>query len=456
MSNKSLEQALANLLPTHAEALPPELIKHASSLLAQSRSYGSSLKPEEEIARPYVCAEIACRRLSKPLKLPPPLGRPPCPPRVYKKIYTYLEQALLKASARTTPKKLTSTSSSTSLRSPSKNAPAAATTANGSPFKRPLPSVSHSQKPENGTKPKARLQSKQTNGVSSQNTVKDAPSWTMPLIRGVCKALSTRTADTTPFSRPSISARLPPHVFAGVSSILSFVAETEDWGDDEAQRQFLEPLMTAASTAPAGTIYKERVATLVVAVYFVVLARRRPLANKAKSKSKSRSKEAEAETEGEKLDVDTYIEMARTALASVGLDGMGYVDDVDVWLSIIMTRKWTVGREWFENVPGPGKEGEGEGGVNEGELGDELEGGDDDEEDEIIGPKRRKAMRRQTRRLSGDNDGVKLHGGLQPGLGTMMQDRLNWLSEERREEYAKWKEGVMRRIRAIEGGVAAS
>ena len=62
MSNKAIEQALATLLPTHAHTLPVELVNHASALFVQSRSFSDSLKPAEEIARPHVCAEIACRR----------------------------------------------------------------------------------------------------------------------------------------------------------------------------------------------------------------------------------------------------------------------------------------------------------------------------------------------------------------------------------------------------------
>ena len=62
MSNKAIEQALATLLPTHAHALPPELVNHASALFVQSRSFSDSLKPAEEIGRPHVCAEIAYKR----------------------------------------------------------------------------------------------------------------------------------------------------------------------------------------------------------------------------------------------------------------------------------------------------------------------------------------------------------------------------------------------------------
>lgn len=62
MSHKSIEQSLANLLPGVADELPRELISLASFLVTQSRTYGTTLKPEMEIARPYACAEIACKR----------------------------------------------------------------------------------------------------------------------------------------------------------------------------------------------------------------------------------------------------------------------------------------------------------------------------------------------------------------------------------------------------------
>jgi origin recognition complex subunit 6 len=62
MNNRPVEQALGILVPTHAADLPQELLSLALNLVAQSRSFSSSLKPEEEIARPFACAEIACRR----------------------------------------------------------------------------------------------------------------------------------------------------------------------------------------------------------------------------------------------------------------------------------------------------------------------------------------------------------------------------------------------------------
>lgn len=71
MNNRPVEQALATLVPTHAGDLPQELLSLATSLVAQSRSFSASLKPEEEIARPYACAEIACRRYAPESSIAP-------------------------------------------------------------------------------------------------------------------------------------------------------------------------------------------------------------------------------------------------------------------------------------------------------------------------------------------------------------------------------------------------
>lgn len=59
---KSITQALNGLVPTLNGPLEPELAKLASSLLVQSRSKASTLKADEEIARSYACAHIACER----------------------------------------------------------------------------------------------------------------------------------------------------------------------------------------------------------------------------------------------------------------------------------------------------------------------------------------------------------------------------------------------------------
>ena len=61
--DRSIAQALTGLIPSFTGPLPPELVELAVSLLAQSRNKASSLKAEEEIARSYACANLACERL---------------------------------------------------------------------------------------------------------------------------------------------------------------------------------------------------------------------------------------------------------------------------------------------------------------------------------------------------------------------------------------------------------
>lgn len=62
MSKATTEQALTGLIPALSGPLPAELVDLALSLLARSRSVAHSLKPDEEIARPYACAQMACER----------------------------------------------------------------------------------------------------------------------------------------------------------------------------------------------------------------------------------------------------------------------------------------------------------------------------------------------------------------------------------------------------------
>lgn len=60
--SRAVQNDMINLLPSITLPLPTELVNLAVSLLAQSRSKASTLKQDEEIARGYACAHIACER----------------------------------------------------------------------------------------------------------------------------------------------------------------------------------------------------------------------------------------------------------------------------------------------------------------------------------------------------------------------------------------------------------
>ncbi|KAI1164750.1 origin recognition complex, subunit 6 [Nemania serpens] len=92
--SRTLEPTLYSLLPSYSTALPQPLLELASSLLAQSRHSAGALKADEEVARSYACAHIACERLKISLDLPPIQVRPPIPPRLYKRLYSHLDTVL--------------------------------------------------------------------------------------------------------------------------------------------------------------------------------------------------------------------------------------------------------------------------------------------------------------------------------------------------------------------------
>lgn len=60
--SRQVEQALFSLMPSYGSDLPPSLVELAASLHAQSKLKASTLKTDEEIARLYACANLACDR----------------------------------------------------------------------------------------------------------------------------------------------------------------------------------------------------------------------------------------------------------------------------------------------------------------------------------------------------------------------------------------------------------
>ncbi|OJK04379.1 hypothetical protein ASPACDRAFT_55868 [Aspergillus aculeatus ATCC 16872] len=476
MNNRPVEQALATLLPTHAQDLPPDLLSLAVSLVAQSRSLSSSLKPEEEIARPYACAEIACRRLTRTLKLPPLLGHPPCPPRSYKKLYAFLDRSLSggSSSAPGTPSRSRTTPSSTPTKAnrltqtPSKNPLTTGTTAalqntptKSSPLKRSLPhdstkTATSTSTPRPRPKPTSTPNHLRLNApIPTSTKIPDAPDWVMASIRTVCKTLSTPAPRMSTWSRPPISRTLAPHIFAGVSSILFFVTKTKttmthakhDEDLDDEMLEFLEPVLTAARNSDASEAvdeeYKEIVDALIVAVYFLVLARRRQPADED-------AQAGEAGEDAKVMDKKTFTEMRQTALVSLGLPATErrHREDVDQWIALIMEQGWAHGTEWFENIPRAGEvDGDAEFLDDEGENWGEEDGGGGNGGGGVGAPRHKKQrfqLGRETRR------------GLLPGLGTMMQDRVDWLSEDRREDFLIWKAEILARCDQIEKAALAA
>jgi origin recognition complex subunit 6 len=220
---------------------------------------------------------------------------------------------------------------------------------------------------------------------------------------------------------------------------------TESAVDNESL-EFLQPLLPGSEADHED--YKELVMSLIVAVYFLVLARRRSPNSTSSPENGAAAGSPSAGPNGDssprKMDKKTFSEMRQTALSSLGLSPADkrHGEDVDTWIALIMNHGWAKGQEWFENVPLAGE------GDDEDAISDTAEDYDEDVGHFMTSTKRRKTSIHHALLLQADTSSPE--GRLLPGLGTMMQDRVDWLSEVRREDYLEWKAEILMRIEEME------
>ncbi|KAL8997961.1 MAG: hypothetical protein Q9169_002883 [Polycauliona sp. 2 TL-2023] len=361
--DRAITQALNSLVPEWNNTLPPELIQLAASLLAQSRNKVSSLRAEEEIARTYACAHLACDRLKQSIGLPKIHHRPPCPPKVYEKLYRQFDSALITGARRSSravkslqPDKPTSTSSATNRNSA--KTPASAPYSVGRKRKREL------------------------------IILEQEPTWAMKAIRGLCKQVNAPAAT--------------PHIFAGVSSILTIPAPNQE----------------SMTEKDLETLRSWDIESLIVAVYLLVRTR----------------------LSGVHTSSSTFLEWRDTALrvlnqlqnggeTSAAISPASVID----WMQEIKRGRWTE-LDWFANV------GEGAGlGLDDAGISDvnDTDNSESDMDESVHGG-RHEAWDRPEKPY------------LQPGLNTMMQDRVDLLSDEKRADYQIWKKDILARIDRME------
>ncbi|KAM3513376.1 hypothetical protein MY11210_002957 [Beauveria gryllotalpidicola] len=198
--SRQLELALISLMPSYGADLPPSLVELASSLLAQSRNQASTLKAEEEIARLYACANIACDRLKIQLDLPPIEPRPPVPPRIYKRLYAHLDNILpaIAGGARRSSGRVRTQVTKFGAEESTASSPS-----------RPLPSRATPTKDQSLgqfrkiTTPIGKKAAAGTNGKSQRTGL---PPWVAPVIRFFCVETGSK--------------KLAPTILAGTESIL--------------------------------------------------------------------------------------------------------------------------------------------------------------------------------------------------------------------------------------------
>ncbi|CAM1509954.1 Fc.00g002890.m01.CDS01 [Cosmosporella sp. VM-42] len=238
--SRQIEQALLSMMPTYGSDLPPQLVELAGSLLAQSR-HRANIPNQEEVARLYACANLACDRLKITLDLPPIEPRPPVPPRIYKRLYNHLNTAIPAHAPGSAPGSARRTPRSTRQRDVG-NSPASGS--------KPLPSRATPTKERSLAQ--WRTPSKNDPGTPSKSTGKRAAPtssdglhpWIQPCIRFLCQEKDQK--------------HLAPTILAGMETVvLPGGRKTEDdW-------------------------VLQNLTGLIAAIYFFVTARVRALASGA-------------------------------------------------------------------------------------------------------------------------------------------------------------------------------
>lgn len=227
----------------------------------------------------------------------------------------------------------------------------------------------------------------------------DVPQWTMPVIRKLCTRMGAPAA--------------PHHIYAGVSSILS-TTKDQDMGTEHALDIDLPVLITA--------------------VYFFVYSR---LSGQEISHKELSTQVIIAL---EILHDNLPVEVSR-----FGINEPSFKNH----MRLVVAHKW-VDMDWFQNIQvgsGLALPGHRE---NSGQMQTPgLRGGDAEDQEqshidadtEDTGPIIPSKRKFDQEPFEGQPD------CLRPGLGTMMQEAVDYLSVDHRREFAEWKADILEEIR---------
>lgn len=445
-----IEQALITLVPT-LNSLPQELIDLSTSLLAQSRNKASSLKPEEEIGRTYACAHIAVERLKHRLDIDKVVARPPVAPRIYKKLYGYLDAALKEpATPRTNRLKDVNTVGTpgsgrgrrsvlgTPVGTPSKTPAKSVKSAVVTPSKTPA-SVAKSVESVTASGRRTRSAIKATeeevviqdSEEERQNETaqehENLPEQVRPMAEAVCDALDVPQAT--------------PHVCAALSAILRL----RGWNDTQSKTLDPTPRSSAKKRKRTSSEAEEVTAvddtsaitpsSLPALIAAISLITTFTLRNTV-------------------IDGTTYTTARASAITALEPNSPT-PKDIDTFLHSSKTEHW-LELPWFAAVKAS-------------TLPSIIPGTQTPKKNKPPAKtplhRKEKHAPRPVRKDTDmdtvmedvdaemlEEDNQRVGAGLRSGLGTMFQDSVDWLSGERRRAYRTWERDVRARCAEIEGG----
>lgn len=237
-----------------------------------------------------------------------------------------------------------------------------------------------------------------------------APDWVMATIRHLCKAFSKSVA--------------VPHVYTGVCTVLD-LRKTPQTATAPRTSSRARRAVVASAPAQPEPIMEAQIPALIAVLFLYIHARM-----------------SDRETTPE-----AFLEQRDKAIGVLCGEGSAkqtdeeeLLADIDRFMRLAQSDGW-VQMEWYLNIVA---------GESESGSGQECENARDDEDDAVAG------LRMRQRKTHVDMQDYDDSERLEIGLGTMMQEKLDYFSEERRLEYLEWKEGFLARVEQLEREQAAS
>ena len=247
----------------------------------------------------------------------------------------------------------------------------------------------------------------------------DLPAFTMPLIKHVCETCKL--------------PRVATHVYAGVESVYRATqttaqsAERKD-GTPSKRRRSNGGDMDTVTSDTISVPTEEQIPALVAAVYLMTAQAMRGQGGTAATKLQQRK----AQTA-----VTTFFATKESPAVTMQPDQLH--ENTEKYTQAATSQGWTY-MEWYRKLSSP-------------DDNTDLAAGND--EDNGPSTPRRQAAKTPLRRK--EKHGQRKIGeqhenpaGLLPGLGTMFQPAVDWLSEERRADFDAWKEDLLADVALVE------
>ena len=295
------------------------------------------------------------------------------------------------------------------------------------------PSVRKTQTPMTATKPTAAT-------VVEAKPVAGIPDFIMPLVRAMCKA--TR------------SPKASPHVVVGAGAVAKEIASrTIKRGLDKEpatkRRRTRTPQKEVAVVEDAGdAVAVAKWPALAIALHTFTVARMRGVETDSEEMVEVQEQARDA--------VEQYC-IQNAAILPKELETItaeSLKKPLDFYMLEAEDCGW-LDMDWYRNVP-ENIHDEDDEPLDDGDVDVDME----DEDEGPVTPRKRPSktpLRRKEKH--GGKAALAFEGlfeddlgaaGLLPGLGTMFQPAIDWLSDERRADYAKWKKSILKECAAIE------